>query len=141
VRRSIPSAQKAPTAVLDIKPCVQRRMCTGGGRYFPTRSPIGTHDPVSTPLRSKSSRVDKVSIAGGCRMFCSASDSHILSHVRSFSGVGSPVVVAFFSSLDDDNAASLYFFTLVIFSSWGCCLFFMPNRIFSFQRVPPACYR
>jgi hypothetical protein len=50
-------------------------------------------------------------------MLRSASDSHILSHVRSFSGVGTPaaVAVAFFSSLDDDEAASLSFVRRCVF--------------------------
>jgi hypothetical protein len=128
--RSIPSAQKAATAVLDMKPCVQRRLCTGGDRCFPARSPIGIHNHVLTPLRSKSSRVDKVTIAGGGRILRSALDSHILSHVRSISRVGTPVAVAFFSSLDDDEAASLSFVRRCVFRLGDDVFLLMPNRMF-----------
>jgi hypothetical protein len=131
-RRSIPSAQEAATAVLDMKPCVQRRLCMGGDHCFPARSPIGIHDPVSTPLRSKSSRVDRVTIADGGLMLCSASDSHMLSHVRSFSEVGAPaaVAVAFFSSLDDDYAALLPFVRQCVFHLGDDVFLFMPSKMF-----------
>jgi hypothetical protein len=79
----MPSAQQAATAVMEMKPIVQRRLGAGGGCYLPTRITDRTHDHVSTPFRSKSSRVVKVTITGDGGIFCSASDSHILYHVMS----------------------------------------------------------
>jgi hypothetical protein len=65
-------------------------------------------------------------------MLRSASDSHMLSHVRSLSGVGTPaaVAVAFFSSLDDDDAASLYFVRQCVFRLGDDVFLFMPSKMF-----------
>jgi hypothetical protein len=103
---------------------------------------------VSTPLRSKSSRVDKVTITGGGRMLRSDSNSHTISHVRSYSCGEAPAAVAIFSSLEDDDAASLYFvrrwvvraqydilisasparmLPLNTFMSWRICIIWSPN--------------
>jgi hypothetical protein len=92
----MPTAQKAATAVLDIRPSVQRRLGTGDDRYLPTRSPTSPPEPMATPFKSKYARVDKVTIAGESQMLRSASDSHILSHVRSYSGGESATAVAIF---------------------------------------------
>jgi hypothetical protein len=64
-------------------------------------------------------------------MLHSASDSHILSHVRSCSDGEAPAAVTIFSSLCDDNADSISFARRWFFClGYAVFLLFMPNRIF-----------
>jgi hypothetical protein len=69
-----------------MKPTVQRLLGAGGARYFPTHSPVRTHDPLSNPFRSKSSRVVIFTISGGhgkyiivCIMSEASSPAYLLS--------------------------------------------------------------
>jgi hypothetical protein len=127
----MPSAQKAATAILNIKPTVQSRLGAGGGRYSPTHNPARTRDPFSTSFVSKYSRVVIFTTSDDGRTLRSASYSHILSHVLSCSGGGTPEDVAIISSLDYDDAASLSCVCLCVLCIGGAAfLLLMPRRIF-----------
>jgi hypothetical protein len=83
---------------------------------------------MSTPFISKSSKVAKVTVAGGGQPLYSDLDSHMLSHME-YCSIGEVLAAAIILSLDDDDAASLYFACRCIFRLGDGIFLLIPNKI------------